>query len=413
MPINLDTQTFDLKDSHSPLIGQLAAHLQVRRYSSGTIPLYLTSARHFLFWLNQQISNNATVVNPGSVREFLDEHLSVCHCPDPAPKSVNTVRAALNQLLIMLGYDRLHAPFSFASQEIEDSLRQFNIYLQDMCGLTTGTCHARCRYVREFLMDLFQSAPLVFNCIDAKSLIGYINGQAHFYPPATLGALASALRSYLRFLQFSGEITVAISTTIPTPANWRLSSLPPSLSDDELNRFWNAFDRSTAMGKRDYAMARCLMDLALRCHEVAELYLDAIDWSAGVLHLERTKSRRVNMLPLPQITGQALIDYLRQGRPISSSPMIFVFHRAPRGEGIQKTTVRGATRRAFARAGLDYSGTHILRHTAATKMLQGGATLKAIADVLGHCSIDTTLIYTKVDLPQLSQVALPWPGQPS
>ena len=313
----------------------------------------------------------------------------------------------------MLGYDRIRVPAKSASTEVEASLRQFNAYLQDICGLAEGTCHARCRYIREFLVDLFQNEPLVFNRIDAKSLIGYINDQARFYPPATLGALACALRSYLRFLQFSGEISAAVSTTIPTPANWRLASLPPSLSEDELNRFWNAFDCSTAIGKRDYAMARCMTDLALRSQEVAELRLDDIDWNSGVLHLERTKSRRVELLPLPQVTGQALIDYLQQGRPISSSSAVFVYHRAPWGEGIQKTTVCGATMRAFARAGLDHIGTHILRHTAATRMLQGGATLKAIADVLGHRSIDTTLIYTKVDLPQLFQVALPWPGESS
>ncbi len=80
---------------------------------------------------------------------------------------------------------------------------------------------------------------------------------------------------------------------------------------------------------------------------------------------------------------------------------------------MQKTTVRGAVRRAYTRAGLAWSGTHILRHTAATRMLQGGASIKAIADVLRHRSIDTTMIYTKVDLPHLSGVAMPWPGQPS
>ena len=160
-------------------------------------------------------------------------------------------------------------------------------------------------------------------------------------------------------------------------------------------------------------MARCLADLALRCHEVAGLRLDAIDWRAGTLRLEQTKSHRVELLPLPQTTAQALIDYLRQGRPSTSSRAVFVYHRAPRGEGVRKTTVRGAIRRAFGRAGLTWSGTHILRHTAATRMLQGGTSLKAIADVLRHRSIDTTLIYTKVDLLQLSRVAMPWPGQPS
>jgi len=185
------------------------------------------------------------------------------------------------------------------------------------------------------------------------------------------------------------------------------------LSEDELDRFWNAFDCSTPIGKRDYAMARCLTDLALRCHEVSALRLDSIDWRTGAVRLERGKSRRIDMLPLPQIVGQTLVDYLQRGRPVSSSSAIFVYHRAPRGEEIRKTAVRGAIRRAFGRAGLNYNGTHILRHTAATLMLQGGASIKAIADVLGHRSIDTTLIYTKVDLPHLSQVALPWPGRSS
>jgi len=119
----------------------------------------------------------------------------------------------------------------------------------------------------------------------------------------------------------------------------------------------------------------------------------------------------VKRLPLPQITGAALVDYLGHGRPATSSRSVFVLHRAPRGQAATNTTVRGAIRRAFERAGLPWSGTHILRHTAATRMVQGGASLKEVADVLGHRSIDTTLIYTKVDLPQLSRVALPWPGR--
>ncbi len=185
------------------------------------------------------------------------------------------------------------------------------------------------------------------------------------------------------------------------------------MNEDEQARFWHAFDRSTAMGKRDYAMARCLADLALRCQEVAALRLDNIDWRAGTVCLKQTKSHRVEQLPLPPSVAKALIDYLRQGRPSTSSSAVFVYHRAPVGEGVQKTTVRGAVRRAYTRAGLAWSGTHILRHTAATRMLQGGASIKAIADVLRHRSIDTTMIYTKVDLPHLSGVAMPWQGQPS
>ena len=99
--------------------------------------------------------------------------------------------------------------------------------------------------------------------------------------------------------------------------------------------------------------------------------------------------------------------------PATTSRSIFVFHSAPFGRGVAKTTVRGAIRRAFLRADLPWTGTHILRHTMATKMIQSGVTLKEIADVLRHRNMDTTQIYTKVNLPELEQVAMPWPGRQS
>jgi integrase len=405
-------QSLNPEDSFAPLIEQFTTYLKARCHKNTTLSRYLASARHFLCWLTQQPFGSREI-NPRWVREFIEAHLPVCHCSSPAPRSLKTIRAALNQLLLMQGHDRLHAPDKPASTEIEASLRQFATYLRDVCGLAPTTCRVRCRYVRGFLDDLFGDQPLAFKRINAKCLICFITGQSRHYQPTTLGALACALRSYLRFLQFTGVIPATLAIAIPTPPNWRLAALPPSLDEDELSRFWSAFDRSTAIGKRDYAMARCLADLALRCHEVAGLRLDAIDWRAGTLRLEQTKSHRVELLPLPQTTAQALIDYFRQGRPSTSSRAVFVYHRAPRGEGVRKTTVRGSIRRAFGRAGLAWSGTHILRHTAATRMLQGGTSLKAITDVLRHRSIDTTLIYTKVDLLQLSRVAMPWPGQPS
>jgi len=223
--------------------------------------------------------------------------------------------------------------------------------------------------------------------------------------------MAYSLRTFLRFLQLQGDVRAELIRAVPSPPDWSLASLPPSLSETDLERFWASFDRRTPVGRRDYAMARSLADLGLRCQEVANLHLDDIDWRDGTVRLSESKSRRVKRLPLPQITGAALVDYLGHGRPATSSRSVFVLHRAPRGQAATNTTVRGAIRRAFERAGLPWSGTHILRHTAATRMVQGGASLKEVADVLGHRSIDTTLIYTKVDLPQLSRVALPWPGR--
>ena len=118
------------------------------------------------------------------------------------------------------------------------------------------------------------------------------------------------------------------------------------------------------------------------------------------------------MLPLPVTTGKAIVQYLRCARPPSTSRALFVRHHAPFHMPITAELVRGAIRRAFVRCGLDssYTGTHVLRYTAAARMRCAGASLKEIADVLRHRSLNTTMIYNKVDLPRLSTVAAPWPG---
>ena len=145
---------------------------------------------------------------------------------------------------------------------------------------------------------------------------------------------------------------------------------------------------------------------------MAGIQLDDLNWPAGTLTIGRGKSRRADVLPLPAPTGKAIVQYLRESRPQSTNRSLFLRHRAPFNAPITAEFVRGAVRRAFERCGLDdrFTGTHVLRHTAATRMRCAGATLKEIADVLRHRSLDTTTIYSKVDLPRLASVAAPWPG---
>jgi integrase len=367
-------------------------------------------AAHFLAWLGEQPPDRQQIDAP-AVQVFLYEHLPACRCPPPNPKHRKSVRAALNRLLVMGGETRLRPRSPPSSPSIEAMVARFDTYLRDVCGLADATRWYRRRYVRAFLAGQFGDGPVTVGRIAPDALIRFVTEQAHLQRPGSVGVLAYSLRSFLRFLQFEGELPADLTGAVPTPPHWSLAPLPPSLSAAELARLWGAFDRATALGRRDYAMARCLADLGLRCQEVAALRLDDIDWRTGVLHLRPGKSRQAAQLPLPAPTGAALADYLRHGRPTTPSRALFVQHRAPVGEVAAKTTVRGAIRRAFARAGLPWSGTHILRHTAAARMVQGGSSLKLVADVLRHRSIDTTAIYAKVDLPNLSRVALPWPGR--
>jgi len=231
--------------------------------------------------------------------------------------------------------------------------------------------------------------------------------------PRTAGIIGDCLRSYLRFRRLHGEATEVLIATVPRVAYWCLASLPSSLTNAQLKGLLNAFDRSSSTGRRDYAMVRCLVDLGLRASEVAFLQLDDLDWRSGTMRITKAKAKRVALLPLPAATGRAIVDYLRFGRPKTESRAVFVRHRAPRDEPVGPSLVRNAVRCAYARCGLAgrWTGTHVLRHCAASRLLKAGASFKAIADLLRHRSLNTTTIYSKIDLPRLTAVVMPWPGR--
>ncbi len=387
-------------------------HLKLRGHTFFTSQKYLSATKLFLLWLETRPLDERKISGK-TIQEFLSMHRPVCHCHGTVQKDIKTVRAALNQLLGMEGYERVLSTVDRTFPEIEIEIDLFDRYLRKICGHLEATRWYHRRHVRKFLSWLFDDRPIQISRITPENLCLFVSKQVIGLRPSSIGVLVYSLRTYLKYLQFNGYVTPSLQTTIPRPPNWSGANLPHALSPDELVRFWSAFDRKTAIGRRDYAMARCLADLGLRCYEVANMQLDSIDWNNGILNLTKTKSRREETLPIPDKMGQALIVYLRYGRPKTKSRSIFVSHRAPLGQAVQNSTVRGAIRRAFSRTGLPWSGTHILRSTVASRLLESGATLKEVADLLRHRSIDTTKTYLKIDLSHLSQVALPWPGRPS
>lgn len=394
----------------SERVNSFELYLQTRGYRSSTRRAYLASLRHFVSWLETG-DGWGRRVDCEAVRIFLQEHLPVCRCPEPVRKHVKTVRAALNQFLLLQGEPRVLPIAEQTSPQIETAVERFDQYLRDVCGQSEATRWYHRRHAREFLSWLSDGRQLSLAQITPEALCRFVTDKAGGCRPGSTGVLVYSLRTYLKFLQFNGHVAPLPAASIPRPPNWSAANLPKTLSSRELALFWSVFDCATAIGKRDYAMARCLTELGLRCYEVANMHLSAIDWHAGVLRLPKTKSRWEDALPIPETMGQALECYLRYGRPETSSKAIFVHHRAPVGQGVQNTTVRGAIRRAFGRAGLPFSGTHVLRSTFASRLLEGGASLKEIADVLRHRSIDTTKLYVKVDHSRLSCVAMPWPGR--
>jgi len=147
--------------------------------------------------------------------------------------------------------------------------------------------------------------------------------------------------------------------------------------------------------------------------KIAKLLIDDIDWREGTVILKGTKSRRQDILPLPIVTGHALADYLQHERPATASRVLFVRRRDSRDIPITTAAVQKVIHHACRRAGLPDSGAHVLRHTLACRLVENGSSLKEVADVLRHRSLETTRVYAKLDTPNLAEVALPWPGSES
>jgi integrase len=225
--------------------------------------------------------------------------------------------------------------------------------------------------------------------------------------------VVTSLRGYFRYRASLGDLVHGLIGSVSYPANWKLSSLPKTLSAEEVAQLVGAMGEPGSAMRRADAIVRCALDLGLRSCEVARLSLDDIDWRAGTITLRHTKGLRQDVMPLPAVTGEAIAAYLKDERPKTSNRAVFVRNVAPRDEPIGPDLVRKTIRLAFSRAGLPYTRSHLLRHTMANRLLAGGASLKEVADMLRHRSLNTTMIYAKLDSRNLVEIAMPWPGSGS
>lgn len=387
----------------------LAAHLTRRHVAWTTTETYLRAAAHFARWLGRSRAEAAR----GTVRGFWSRHLPQCRCTGRINRSRIIVRAALRHLVTVL-----RAASGFDEQlpgrtPVDDEVDRFDLFLGSTVGAAASTRARRRLDVRQFLASVFADRPVDPSAISPADVHRFVTARLRPCRPGTVGVITSSLRGYFRFLRIDGRCPDGLIEAVPRIAEWRLAVLPNHLTEDEMQHFLASFDPRTRRGRRDRAMALCMVILGLRAGEIAALRLHDVDWSDGRLRVPATKTRRGRELPLPVAVGRALAAYIRQGRPRTTSDRLFIRIGVLEGEPIDAAGVRTATRLAYARAGLParYTGTHRLRHTAATRLARTGASIKAIADVLGHASLDSAAIYAKVDLPRLRAVALPWPGR--
>ena len=388
-----------------------ALDLQARGYTRGGIRHHVLVVEHFGRWLEQQhiaVGRLSTL----HVHGFLRGHLPRCGCPRPAPKVQPDCRAALRRLVEFLrSLKRIKEPTPSTPppSPMDRLITAYDGHMDRICGLSVEMRRRRRRCARQFLGWRFARRVPRWDQLQAVQVARYVFMRARQLGPTGIRALVVNLRSFLRFLEFSGRLRPGVAGAVPQPA----PPLPPpptkTLEPEQWRKFLKSLPRSTPKERRDYAIVLCLAQLALRGQEVVDLTLDDLDWRAMTVRLAQTKQQRQRLLPLPDTVAKTIVSYLKHGRPSTQSRALFVHHVAPVGQALTAQTVRVLVRRAFARCGIKASGTYILRHTWATWAHRRGTGLKLIADLLGHRSLQSTQRYAHVNLEELRQVALPWP----
>ncbi len=321
-------------------------------------------------------------------------------------------RAALKRLLSTLRQAGAVAPAAATAVTAHGAIfNAFSDYLHRERGLVATSTLRHLPVVRLFLREVCPDGTGDLGRIGPSDVVRFIERHARDGSPGSGQAMCWALRSFLRYLHHKGLNPRPLATCVPSIRRWRFASLPTYLSAVQVQAVLDACDRTTALGRRDYAILLMLAKLGLRASEVATLTLDDIDWRSGEMRIH-AKGRQQSRMPLPPDVGAAIVAYLRDGRP-SSCRQVFLRTLAPRIGFASGCAVTMIAKTALDRAGIGgyaHRGAHLFRHSLATELLRSGATLSQIGQLLRHQSHDVTRIYAKVDLAALRPLSLPWPG---
>jgi integrase/recombinase XerD len=388
-----------------PYLDDLATALHHEGYAQSSIQRYLRAAEQFTQWLQGQ-GYAISEMDEDLVQRYVSG-LTRYRC-GKLPKAAQ----GLGHLVRFLHQQGAVSPRQAEIPPIEQWLVEYDAHLEQVAGLALSTRQGYRRIVRRFITACFGSETPDWPSVTASMITAFVGEESAWRQRSSRQLPAVAVRSFLGFLVFRGELRPGLEAAALSPPQWQHAALPSRLTQAEVERVLAVYQDDTASSLRNRAMLLLLARLGLRTQDVISLRLDDIDWADGRLHLRPGKSRRARSLPLPQDAGQAMVAYLQGGRPQSTSRQVFLRCRPP-FQPLTTSAVWWMVRQAFEHAGIAVPpgiASHIFRHTAASEMVNHGASFKDVADVLGHQSIRTTGIYAKLDLDALAAVALPWGG---
>jgi integrase/recombinase XerD len=325
----------------------------------------------------------------------------------PRPKLLYEVRNPIRQMLCLALEGRITAnrrqkPYPFGAEAPE-----FLQYLRTERGLRESTILHYLHSLNRFGNYLNRVGVTSLRELSPALLASFVIDSAPSLARTSRRDLCGELRVFLKFCYRERIVAKDLSAAVEMPQSYRLADVPRSITWDEVRRMLEAVDRRTGQGRRNYAILLLLVTYGLRAHEVAKLTLDDIDWKHERLQVPGRKAGHSTAYPLAGVVAEALIDYLKHGRPETPDRRLFFRKVAPRAP-ISHNAVSSCVALYLHKASIKVhrAGSHTLRHTCVQRLIDAEFPLKTIGDYVGHRSPDSTQIYTKVALASLREVAM-------
>ncbi|MGH9223212.1 MAG: tyrosine-type recombinase/integrase [Acidimicrobiales bacterium] len=382
----------------APFAADYAARLEGSGYTASTVAKLLRQAAHLSRWM-QASRLVAADLAPERIEAFLAERRA-------SKGERTTSHQGLAPLLELLAERAALAVTSPPDEVDDETLAGFRAYLLAERGLAVSTADAYLQRAHRFVAGL--AGDRVLASITTADVTRAVRSEASRVSAGSVQYFVAGLRAFLRFCFLEELVGTDLSPAALAVSARRRSLLPRGIGRAEASALLGSCDRQRAGGRRDYAVLVVLVRLGLRASEVAGLRLEDVDWRAGEL-VVRGKGNRSDRLPLPVDVGEAVVAYLRHGRPRTTRRELFLHARAPFGP-LSRQGICGIVRTACVRAGVEPVGPHRLRHTLACQLLAAGAGLPEIGEVLRHRGVTATAIYARADLQALRRLARPWPG---
>lgn len=401
---------------YGTLVAELRDALTRQRYNRVAVHNYCRNADYFLAYLTvREIALEAvTRADVTAYLRFAVRQFRKRHGRAPARYWIGIPRSGIHALLkLALKRWPLEAAAINAGERLgREVCDQYQTWLREERGLATASVDALLWEARNFCAWLIKHSNANFAGLTVRDLDIYMDMRARGLTRKSLKDVAERLRSLLRHLHRTGRIAADLSQHVIAPLLYAYEGIPSALSADQISTVLEFVrkDRSP-MGLRDHAILQLLAVYGLRAGEIVRLRLEDVDWRGDVLHIRRSKTGDHSRLPLFETFGEALIDYLRHGRPETDVREIFVRTRAPY---VPMVRIYNEVSGRLEAAGITPSGKrgpHIFRHARAVSLLRASVPRKLIGDVLGHRSTESTIPYLKLATEDLRAIALEIPGQ--